>query len=249
MGVFLMLPAARQHFPDELRGFALLGIILVNAPFLGISTLGFTRDLATPWWDHVAEFIVVAFFQGKFYLLFAFLFGYSAHLILQAGNRTAHFARRLLGLALVGIGHALLFFVGDILLSYALLGIILLFAWRWPERKLLYGAACAASLAVGWMLLLAGLATLAELSDAQPSSALVALDAALQHGSFLTTLGARAQALPEVLLVLGSLNWGLALACFYWGWLQAEGTYWLARKNITGYGSCAGFMPSWLACR
>jgi hypothetical protein len=69
----------RETFPDELRGFALLGIVFVNAPFLGISGEGFTPEAVAAWYDRAAAFAVVAFAQAKFYLLFAFLFGYSMH--------------------------------------------------------------------------------------------------------------------------------------------------------------------------
>jgi len=36
--------ATREALPDRLRGFALLGIVVVNAAFLGISGDGFTQD-------------------------------------------------------------------------------------------------------------------------------------------------------------------------------------------------------------
>ena len=35
---------ARQVLPDRLRGLALLGIVIVNVPFLGISVEGFTQQ-------------------------------------------------------------------------------------------------------------------------------------------------------------------------------------------------------------
>jgi uncharacterized protein len=110
-------PLPRQEFADELRGFALLGIIFVNAPFLGISAEGFTADSVHAWYDRAAAFAVVAFAQAKFYLLFAFLFGYSMHFIVKDEGVTSvrRFRRRLLGLGLLGIAHAALLFVGDIL--------------------------------------------------------------------------------------------------------------------------------------
>ena len=60
----------RQAFPDRLRGLALLGIIVVNAPFLAISSSGFTTASVSAWWDLVAAFLVITLAQGKFYLLF-----------------------------------------------------------------------------------------------------------------------------------------------------------------------------------
>ena len=72
----------REITPDVLRGFSLLGILAVNIQFMGLSsdegargewTNGFANGLAT--------FLIAAFFTGKFYLLFSFLFGYSLSLI------------------------------------------------------------------------------------------------------------------------------------------------------------------------
>ena len=65
----------RDTFPDVLRGFALLGIALVNIPLLAIDPVLHNEggDL-TVFSNAATAFIVVAFFQAKFYLLFSFLF-------------------------------------------------------------------------------------------------------------------------------------------------------------------------------
>ncbi|MEG9218931.1 hypothetical protein V6S72_33495, partial [Pseudomonas aeruginosa] len=74
--------AVRHPLPDQLRGLALLGIVLVNMPFLAISgTGGFLPSSTSTWYDQATAFAVVAFAQGKFYLLFSFLFGYSLTLL------------------------------------------------------------------------------------------------------------------------------------------------------------------------
>ena len=67
----------RDSFPDVLRGFALLGIALVNIPLLAIDPILHNEgaDLSIPS-NAAGAFIVMAFFQAKFYLLFSFLFGY-----------------------------------------------------------------------------------------------------------------------------------------------------------------------------
>ena len=77
---------ARQHFPDEVRGLALMGILWVNVPYLAISAQGFDRAINGSVLDQAIEFLVAAMFQTKFYLLFSFLFGYSAHLILSRSS-------------------------------------------------------------------------------------------------------------------------------------------------------------------
>ncbi len=74
----------RDRFPDVLRGFALLGIALVNVPYLAIDTVNAAEgsDLSQTA-NAAAAFFVMAFFQAKFYLLFSFLFGYSAHYVIK----------------------------------------------------------------------------------------------------------------------------------------------------------------------
>ncbi len=210
-------PASRQHFPDELRGLALLGIILVNAPFLGISILGFAHTPQTHWWDRLAHFIVVAFFQGKFYLLFSFLFGYSAHLILGSGNRVRQFGMRLVGLALLGGLHAVLFFVGDILLSYALLGCTLVFAHRWTDQAVLRAAKITGLIAVLWLFLLGGASTLFGGDTPTDLSLFQRYDSVQKTGNFWQTMQLRIEVWPDVLLILSSLNWAFALSCFFLG--------------------------------
>src|SRR3990167_8314845 len=122
----------REHAIDALRGFALLGILMVNAGSfastyfgVGVSDPAFSRPV-----DHAVRWLVRFFFETKFYLLFSMLFGYSFALQMDAAQRTGsafvpRFLRRLLGLALLGLVHAWLLFAGDILVTYALLGVLL----------------------------------------------------------------------------------------------------------------------------
>ena len=149
-------PMPRQEFADELRGFALLGIIFVNAPFLGISADGFTADSVLAWYDRAAAFAVIALAQAKFYLLFAFLFGYSMHFIVKEDGATSvrRFRRRLLGLGVLGIAHAAFLFVGDILFLYAVLGVTLIWMRRLSDRVVMRVAVLAG---IVWLLLLTAL--------------------------------------------------------------------------------------------
>src|SRR3989344_4484176 len=110
----------REHAIDALRGFALLGILMVNAGSfastyfgVGVSDPAFSRPV-----DHAVRWLVSFFFETKFYLLFSMLFGYSFALQMDAARRTGsafvpRFLRRLLGLALLGVAHAWLLFAGD----------------------------------------------------------------------------------------------------------------------------------------
>ena len=55
----------RQSFPDQLRGIALLGIVLVNAPFLAISAAGYSEASVAAGWDRVVAFLVTMLAAGK----------------------------------------------------------------------------------------------------------------------------------------------------------------------------------------
>jgi len=208
----------RQALPDQLRGFALLGIIVVNMPFLAISNVGIWEMQFSSFSDQAVAFLIVTLAQGKFYLLFAFLFGYSLTLILKSRTTEGvnRYLRRLIGLAVLGAGHAYLFFIGDILMSYALLGLLLLIFIGRSTRTVLIASA------VSFLLGLALLTLLFFESQAAANTAggfisnPAALDQALK-GSFLESVVGRANALPEALVVQLVINWFPALSMFLLG--------------------------------
>ncbi len=187
-------------------------------PFLALSSAGFTAETTTSVADQVTEFLVVAFAQGKFYLLFAFLFGYSLTLMLRRGHAAgrARYRRRLVGLAVLGALHATLFFVGDILLSYAVLGLVLLVLVRRSDRVALRVAVVSLVVGFGVLALVAVLAVLDPEAGGGFVEDSASMDAALA-GSFLDAARGRTLALPGVLAVLGALNWAYALAMFCLG--------------------------------
>lgn len=118
---------------DALRGFALLGILLVNIQSFvwgGTSPAGYLLDDATAV-DRVLFFFTVAFVNTKFMPLFAMLFGAGFALLLdRLRNVTsaphAVFRRRMLFLFAFGILHGVLLYFGDITQMYALAGLVLL---------------------------------------------------------------------------------------------------------------------------
>lgn len=128
----------RDSFPDILRGFALFGIALVNIPLLAIDPVLHSEgaDL-TVFSNAAAAFTVMAFFQAKFYLLFSFLFGYSAHYVIKdsKANR-GRWVGRSIGLVILGILHFSLLFFGDILFVYGLFGLLLLAFYFRKEKTL-----------------------------------------------------------------------------------------------------------------
>ena len=133
--------AARDRIAalDVLRGFALLGIFIMNMP--GFTHSLFAQPVAEA--NTVDRFVAAArdlFFAGKFNLLFGLLFGIGFTLQLarlEAANasRAARvYARRLAALLAIGLAHAVLLWPGDVLVVYAVLGFGLLAISKLPER-------------------------------------------------------------------------------------------------------------------
>ena len=129
---------------DVLRGFALLGILLMNMEaFVGPLTESLTgvnpRFSGADRWVDAAIYVLV---QGKFFTLFSLLFGMGFAVMLERANAagstgTRLYARRLLALLGIGLAHAILVWSGDILLTYAVLGfVLLLFFRRTPVSRL-----------------------------------------------------------------------------------------------------------------
>lgn len=207
--------AVREALPDRLRGIALLGIVVVNAAYLGISADGFTTESVDGVGNRLTSLLVVAFAQGKFYLLFSFLFGYSASFILrdQSAPNRRRYLRRMGGLFLFGLAHAVFFFIGDILITYAILGLLLLSVSRASDRAL--RAWTIASIAVSVFFILALLSLLAAFPD--EGSGLDGLETALATGTFVEAALARLEALPNLLLFVFLLQGPMAFAGFVLG--------------------------------
>ena len=131
----------RYQILDALRGFALIGVIIVNAGTINGPFWMDTFDFAfqTSALDSLVTRWSFIFFVEKFYPLFVFLFGLSASLMMtyrKSLSQTLSFFKRLLWLAVFGFLHIVLFFWGDVLLIYALLGVILLPVSKLGHRKI-----------------------------------------------------------------------------------------------------------------
>lgn len=139
---------------DALRGFALFGILVVNMEsFRGATVAPGAGPL-----DAAATWFVAAAFTTKFYVLFSFLFGYGLTVQMRrAEDFVPRYLRRLLGLLVLGIAHALLLYVGDILVTYAVLGVVLLALRNAPSAWLVRLAAGLVALTAA-LCLLGGLA-------------------------------------------------------------------------------------------
>jgi len=134
----------RHDVLDALRGFALFGIFLANIRFFsGWEFLGAEqRNVLAGSAFGLIDFLHLAVIDGKFYTLFSFLFGLGFALQLQRlegrGVAAARiYLRRTSILLGFGLIHLFVFWVGDILTPYALLGFVLLAVRHWSDRTLL----------------------------------------------------------------------------------------------------------------
>jgi uncharacterized protein len=129
-------PGERIHTLDVLRGFALLGIALVNVEFFSrplqdINAPGI--DPATSGADYFVEWLTYFFVQGKFWTMFALLFGMGFTVMIDRADRAGRpfvpaYLRRSLALLGIGLVHTVLVWSGDILVSYAVGALLLLLA-------------------------------------------------------------------------------------------------------------------------
>lgn len=129
---------------DVIRGFALIGIFLVNMPIFHSPQ----RLIPYPDYsgiDYYLDLFLQMFVQTKFYTTFSFLFGLGFYLFMRraeekglAVNRL--FSRRLLILFSFGMIHLFFFWYGDILHTYALTGFFLLLFYKRTVKTLLLWA-------------------------------------------------------------------------------------------------------------
>ncbi len=153
--------AERIEAMDVLRGFALLGILLMNMEgFVGpVAASGTGLDPALAGMDRTVDLLVYVLVQGKFYTLFSLLFGMGFAVMSQRAEQAGRpfagmYWRR--GLALLGIGavHAVFVWAGDILVTYALCSFLLL-AFRGLSCRGYVGLGLAAyAMPIGFMYLI-----------------------------------------------------------------------------------------------
>ncbi|MGM5473022.1 DUF418 domain-containing protein [Bacillus pumilus] len=117
------MKGSRVEFIDSLRGFSLLGILIVNM-------LNFQYDYdfekmfdSSFWGQEFGVYVTEILFQGSFYPIFSFLFGYSFIKLIESTkakglNTNAIVVRRGFGLIVLGMLHYIFIWNGDILLYY-----------------------------------------------------------------------------------------------------------------------------------
>jgi uncharacterized protein len=127
---------------DVLRGFTLLGIIIVHMVeqyYAGAWPEEFAQATTLTVADKITSGFVGIFIIGKFYMIFSFLFGLSFFIQFSKSdsekNFLARFTWRLVILFIIGFIHQL-HYRGDILTIYAILGLSLLIFYRLPDKFL-----------------------------------------------------------------------------------------------------------------
>jgi uncharacterized protein len=140
-----MLPTPRGHrleLLDALRGFALAVVFWDN--LRNLSLFGFLSDesragLPTAEWDRIFAIVMSAFVEQTGMTIFTFLFGVGFAMQMQrtaeAGIGMRYYYRRLVILLAIGIVHSLFWF-GDILRFYAVMGLFLIPMARLSARTL-----------------------------------------------------------------------------------------------------------------
>lgn len=220
---------------DFVRGVAILGILLLNISAFGLPKSAYlnpawsgSASLSDAWTWALLDLLA----QVKFLTLFALLFGAGLQLLLPRGKRWIQSRLTLLTLlALLGFIHGLFFWDGDILLAYALVGLV---SWRMVREahhvKSLFNT--------GVVLYLTGIAVLVLLgmiSGTAANRSWVPDAANLQYEQYwklhggMEAVSNRADMLSDNLLALGAqYGWQLAgmmlmgAALMRSGWLKGQ---------------------------
>ena len=217
----------RDIAPDVLRGFALLGILVVNIQFMGLNssegargewTLGLANGSAT--------FIIASIFAGKFYLLFSFLFGYSSNYIIRGerSNRT-RWIKRCFVLIVLGALHFTFLWHGDIIFVYGLFGLLLIPFFFRKDKTLKIWTRVIFIVTSTIFLLVGALIYIAERFFPEESFQVPMeskLDSALSNGSFLDAIPARLDLWVYGVATGILLQGGLAFAAFLLGLRMAR---------------------------
>jgi len=256
---------------DATRGLALLGILAVNAVLFAapwqtmldptLPPLGVDADTLWSW------FAMHVFFEYKMITLFSILFGASIYMVggeRSDGERGRVLRRRLFWLLVFGVLHATLIWYGDILVTYAITGFLVMFTRSWRARTLLIAGVALTLLALcleGMLGLLLNVMPAEKLgmvvaevegAFALPPAEITRMQAAYQGGlqsslqeNFNTWLMLMSSSLVSLVIrTAGVMMIGMAL--FKWGFLSGKAPAWLYGVMLT-LGAGALGLVAWQA--
>ena len=250
-------PAERIVAIDVLRGFALLGILLINIQYFSMPG-SFTYENPTIYgdlsganrWVWILSYI---FADQKFMTIFSLLYG--AGIALMTGNLEARgqpspgiYFRRTFWLLIFGLAHAYLLWSGDILVLYAVCGLWVYWLRRLrPGRQMLLGVLMLSVFSVILMLHRFMPPEIVEEFRAEWNPAAATVEAELQayRGNWPAQMAAR---VPHAIGMQTSnlILWGIwragglmlmGMALYRWGLLTGRrtGSYYLGMA-IVGFG-------------
>jgi len=189
---------ARIVWLDALRGFALLGILWANVRqmFLPFDAGGFAVALGgserLAWLDWQ---LFHALIDLKFLTLFSVLFGIgfalqSERLTLSGRGFAGIYLRRVLILALFGIAHGLLLYSAEVLLPYAIAGLLLLTMRRVSADSLLQAGLVLLGVTIIWSYQIGGIGSVSVMITVASAALLAIATFALWRRSWRLALGA-----------------------------------------------------------
>lgn len=134
----------RIEILDVFRGFAVLGIFVVNIEIMNstfVNQEAFSRQW-TSTMDTTAVKILQLFFYSKFFPIFSLLFGLGISLqaikLYEKQNHSfSFFLRRMFILFIIGLLHIIFLWSGDVLHLYAMLGLLVTLLLKTPTKILL----------------------------------------------------------------------------------------------------------------
>jgi uncharacterized protein len=220
----------RDIAPDVLRGFALLGILVVNIQFMGLNSgEGARGELTQGLANGTATFIIASIFAGKFYLLFSFLFGYSSNYIIR-GDRAnrARWIKRCFALIALGALHFTFLWHGDIIFMYGIFGLLLIPFFFRSDRTLKIWTRIVFITSSTLVLLVGALVYIAERylpTESVQAPMELKLDAVLVQGTFLEAIPARLEVWVYGITTGVFLQGGLAFAAFLLGLRMARSNF------------------------
>ncbi len=245
---------------DVLRGVAVLGILAMNIRIFAMPRASYFNPLAYGDYgglDQLWFWLTSVFADQKFMTLFSLMYGAGMALISERAVAKGRPDRGLLlrrnaWLLVLGLMHAYLIWYGDILVAYALCGLIVAFCRNWkPRTQVIVGILFL--LVPSLILLAAGLSASqwpeadmkVALQDWSPDAEALAEELAIYRGGWLGQLPHRVATAVEfqtaIFLfftfwrVTGLMLIGMAL--FRWGWLTAQRSSAAYRRlMIVGFG-------------
>ncbi|MFK7802049.1 MAG: DUF418 domain-containing protein [Anaerolineae bacterium] len=191
---------------DNLRGFALLGILIMNIMSFGMPSIAYFNPAAfggDDWVNRMTYAFVHIFADQKFMALFSMLFGASLMLLIKnlerKGTKVARFHyTRNFWLLIIGFLHGILIWDGDILTIYALCAFLLYFLrnvapkWQFALGLIIFLLPAIGYIVGGTVVSEMPMAQVASLQAYwQPSMGEISAEIALYQGDYLPQLLAR----------------------------------------------------------